>query len=151
MDSREERGRSGEKHRSYLFLSSILLLWNLWAFCADSFRNFWSPAAGSSGQGSSLAQPSSPTAGSVAAASPRAGPPSLRQEYLLGKRIDINKASKEEIAALPGISEAMAAAVVAARTRRGGFRSSDELLEVKGIKEKRLKKILPFLAGMKNN
>ncbi|MGE5248405.1 MAG: ComEA family DNA-binding protein [Verrucomicrobiota bacterium] len=151
MDSREERGRSGEKHRSYLVLSSILLLWHCVVFCTDSFRNLFPPAAGSSGRASSLAHPSSPAADAVAAATPRAGPPTLRQEYLLGKRIDINKASQEEIAALPGISEATAAAVVAARKRRGGFRSPDELLEVKGIKEKRLKKILPFLAGMKNN
>jgi competence ComEA-like helix-hairpin-helix protein len=73
------------------------------------------------------------------------------QKYLIGKRIDINTALKDEIKSLPGISEAMAAAVVAERERIGGFRSPEDLLRVKGIKEKRLKKILPFLVKMENN
>ena len=35
--------------------------------------------------------------------------------------------------------------------RLGRFRSPEDLLGVKGIKGKRLRKILPFLAGMQNN
>jgi competence protein ComEA len=76
---------------------------------------------------------------------------SARQEYLIGKRIDINIASAEELAGLPGISNATAAAVVAERERLGRFRSFEDLLHVKGIKRRRLKKILPFLATMENN
>jgi competence protein ComEA len=76
---------------------------------------------------------------------------SLRQRYLLGKRVDINRATAEEISELPGISDPVAAAVVAERARRGGFRSHRELLSVPGIKESRLEKILPFLAEMENN
>ena len=45
----------------------------------------------------------------------------------------------------------MAAAMVEARDRLGGFRSPEDLLGVKGIKEKRLQKILPFLSKMPNN
>ena len=76
---------------------------------------------------------------------------SIRQEYVLGKRLDINKASAEEIAELPGISGATAEGVVAERERVGRFRSPEELLRVKGIKKKRLQIILPFLAKMENN
>jgi len=63
----------------------------------------------------------------------------------------MNQATAEEISELPGISDEVAAAVVAERTRRGGFRSPRDLLSVQGIKERRLEKILPFLAEMENN
>jgi len=65
--------------------------------------------------------------------------------------VDINRAPVEEIAELPGISDPVAAAVVAERARRGGFRRYRDLLSVPGIKERRLEKILPFLAEMENN
>jgi competence protein ComEA len=87
----------------------------------------------------------------LSAESPRSGPLTIRQKYLLGKRIDINKASRSEISELPGISDKVAAAVVEERDRLGRFRSPEDLLGVKGIKEKRLQKILPFLAKMPNN
>jgi len=56
-----------------------------------------------------------------------------------------------EISELPGISDKVAAAVVEERNRLGQFRSPTDLLGVKGIKEKRLQKILPFLSKMPNN
>jgi competence ComEA-like helix-hairpin-helix protein len=87
----------------------------------------------------------------LAAESPRSGPLTIRQKYLLGKRIDINTASIPEISELPGISDSIAAAVVKERDRLGRFRSPVDLLGVKGIKEKRLQKILPFLSKMPNN
>ncbi|MBI5904379.1 MAG: helix-hairpin-helix domain-containing protein [Deltaproteobacteria bacterium] len=83
--------------------------------------------------------------------SARLGPLSLRQKYLLGKRIDINVATIEEISELPGISDVAARELVEERRRIGRFRSPEELLAVRGIKEKRLKKILPFLTGLPNN
>jgi competence protein ComEA len=69
----------------------------------------------------------------------------------LGKRVDINRATAAEISELPGISELVATAVVAERARKGGFRRHRDLLAVPGIKERRLEKILPFLAEMENN
>ncbi|HEX9191423.1 MAG TPA: helix-hairpin-helix domain-containing protein [Candidatus Deferrimicrobiaceae bacterium] len=65
--------------------------------------------------------------------------------------MDINQATAEEISELPGISDRMAAAVLAERARRGGFRRHRDLLSVPGIKERRLEKILPFLTEMENN
>ena len=82
---------------------------------------------------------------------PRRGTLSIRQRYLLGKRVDINKASLAEIRELPGISEEVADAVLAERNRIGTFRAPEDLLSVKGIKARRLQKILPFLAEMPNN
>jgi len=85
------------------------------------------------------------------AESPRSGPLTIRQKYLIGKRVDINHALLSEIAELPGISDAVAAALVEERDRLGGFRTPADLLGTKGIKRKRLKKLLPFLVIKANN
>jgi competence ComEA-like helix-hairpin-helix protein len=79
------------------------------------------------------------------------GPLTTKQKYLLGKRVDINKASLAEIEGLPGISYQVAESVVETRNRLGGFRRPEDLLQVKGIKEKRLNKLLPFLVKFPNN
>ncbi|MDI3318096.1 MAG: helix-hairpin-helix domain-containing protein [Bacillota bacterium] len=50
-----------------------------------------------------------------------------------GGRLDLNRATAEELDRLPGIGPARAQAIVALREARGGFRSVDELLEVRGI------------------
>jgi competence ComEA-like helix-hairpin-helix protein len=81
----------------------------------------------------------------------RVAPLTVRQRFLLGMRIDINRAGWEEIAGLPGISDKVARAVVETRERIGGFRRDSDLLLVKGIKEKRLKNILPFILELPNN
>jgi competence protein ComEA len=83
--------------------------------------------------------------------SPPAAPFTAKQNFLLGRRLDINKASLEEIGRLPGISRKVAESVVETRRRLGGFRKPEDLLRVKGIKEKRMKKILPFLVEFPNN
>jgi competence protein ComEA len=79
------------------------------------------------------------------------GPLTVRQKFLLGTRVDINLVDYKEISGLPGISDTVARAVVEEREKRGGFRRPEDLLSVRGIKEKRLKKILPFIAIFPNN
>ncbi|HEX2720494.1 MAG TPA: helix-hairpin-helix domain-containing protein [Candidatus Deferrimicrobium sp.] len=145
------REGSGGKRRAVLLLSLILLVWNV---CATAQRAAkvgllppidWidgSPDPPSASDNETAVRP---------AESPRSGPLTIRQKYLLGKRLDINKASVLEISELPGISDKIAAAVVEERDRLGRFRSHTDLLGVKGIKEKRLQKILPFLSKMPNN
>jgi len=78
-------------------------------------------------------------------------PLTVRQRFLLGRRVDINRAAYQEISGLPGISVSVARAVVEERKKRGAFRRPEDLLAVRGIKEKRLKKILPFIAIIHNN
>jgi len=144
-------GSSEKKGRAYLLLSLILLIWNTAAAARHEFAAFPPPepvpADRFTPSNNSSENPSAP----VARFSARLGPLSLRQKYFLGKRVDINKATAGEISELPGISDKVAAAVVEERTRRGRFRSPRDLLSVPGIKEKRLEKILPFLAKMENN
>ncbi|MBW7473758.1 helix-hairpin-helix domain-containing protein [Paenibacillus oenotherae] len=55
--------------------------------------------------------------------------------------IDINRASAEELDALPGIGAAKAAAIVKEREKNGRFRTVEDLLRVKGIGPKMLEKI----------
>jgi len=75
----------------------------------------------------------------------------VRQKFLLGERVDVNRAGIRELSGLPGISDPIARKIARERAERGGFRRPEDLLAVRGIKEKRLKKILPFIAIFPNN
>jgi len=54
-----------------------------------------------------------------------------------GALIDLNSATNAQLESLPGIGPALAGAIIAERDRRGGFRSINELREVRGIGEAR--------------
>ncbi len=73
---------------------------------------------------------------------PQAGRPTASGRSALGSspagpprpgRVDLNRASLEELEALPGIGPARAGAIVRWRGEHGSFRSVDGLLEVPGI------------------
>ncbi|HMG26291.1 MAG TPA: helix-hairpin-helix domain-containing protein [Acidimicrobiia bacterium] len=51
--------------------------------------------------------------------------------------VSLNSATQPELEALPGIGPTLAEAIIAERERRGGFRSVNELRDVRGIGEKR--------------
>ncbi len=59
--------------------------------------------------------------------------------------VNINTATPEQLELLPGIGEVRAKAVVAMRKQRGGFKSVEELTEVKGIGEAALERLRPFV------
>lgn len=61
-------------------------------------------------------------------------------------RVDINRATEEQLEEhLYGIGPALARRIVEYRNRHGGFRSVEELREVRGIGEKTLEKIRPHV------
>lgn len=61
------------------------------------------------------------------------------------KDVNINTADKEMLTLLPGIGPVTAEAIIAYRNTNGNFKSIDELTKVKGIGEKTLVKLKPFL------
>ncbi len=68
------------------------------------------------------------------------------QELLtLGLLVDVNAASAADLAAVPGIGPALAARIVDYRQEHGEFRKMEDLLEVKGVGEKSLDNLRPFL------
>lgn len=68
-----------------------------------------------------------------------------RKKIIAGFRINVNRATAGQLSLLPGISEETAENIVRYREREGGFSDFGDLLNVKGVKRKRLKKILPFI------
>ncbi len=59
--------------------------------------------------------------------------------------INLNSATMKELMKLPGIGEVLAERIIAKRKELGGFKSVEDLLEVKGIGEKKLAKIKPLV------
>lgn len=60
--------------------------------------------------------------------------------------VNVNTATLEELQLLPGIGESRAKALMDARKQRGGFKSTDELLDVRGIGEASLERMRPFVS-----
>jgi competence protein ComEA len=50
-----------------------------------------------------------------------------------GSLLDLNRATKQELQALPGVGPVLAGRIVAYRDSVGGFRKVDDLMGVKGI------------------
>ncbi len=60
-------------------------------------------------------------------------------------RLDINTATKVQLMELPGIGETIAERILNFRDQNGMFSSTDELLNVAGIGEKKLQEIEPYI------
>ncbi|MCK9210966.1 MAG: helix-hairpin-helix domain-containing protein [Ignavibacteriaceae bacterium] len=59
--------------------------------------------------------------------------------------LNLNKASLDQLTTLPGIGNKTAEQILAYRNRVGTIKSLDELLNVKGIGEKKISKLKSFL------
>ncbi len=134
-----------------LILTLIVLVWNVFASTAFLLRADAPHGTETPAVDSMPVPPAVPRTAPVLPSPMPTASFTVRQRYLLGEKVDINRASPEEISLVPGISDEVAGAVVTERHRRGGFRRPEDLLHVRGIKDKKLKKILPFLAGFLNN
>ncbi len=75
----------------------------------------------------------------------RVGRMAASTRLALNLPIDANLATREELVLVPGIGDKTAEKIITARTQRGRFSRLEELMEVKGIKQKRLEKMRPYL------
>jgi len=62
-----------------------------------------------------------------------------------GKKININNALAGDLTALPGIGEVTAERIIEYREQKKGFKKIDELMNVKGIGEKKFAKIKDYI------
>ena len=60
--------------------------------------------------------------------------------------VSLNSASAGDLVKLPGIGKATAAKIIALRETKGRFSDVAELKEVRGISDKKIKKLSPYLA-----
>jgi competence protein ComEA len=71
----------------------------------------------------------------------------ISTQYLLANPLDINSATASELEGLPNIGPKTAERIIAYRTSNGRFRSVEELDNVKGIGEKTLAKLKPYVVA----
>ena len=71
--------------------------------------------------------------------------PALAVDKLSGV-VNVNTASADQLALLPGIGAARAREIIAARQQRGGFKRVEDLLAIKGIGETSLAKLRPYVS-----
>ena len=72
-------------------------------------------------------------------------PMDAAKRLALGIPVDVNRSTREELVLVPGIGGATAERILEQRGRAGSFRTLDDLLQVKGIGEKRFEKLRPYL------
>lgn len=61
------------------------------------------------------------------------------------QKVNINKAEAEELQTLPGIGPAYAERIIEWRNKNGPFKRIDQLLEIRGIGERRLEALKPLV------
>lgn len=69
-----------------------------------------------------------------------------RKDTKVPTKVSINKATYEELNALPNVGPSLANEILAYRERVGGFNSLNDLEQVKGVSEKILISILPYIS-----
>jgi len=63
--------------------------------------------------------------------------------------VNLNSATLDQLATLPGIGPKVAERILEYRTKNGGFKKIEELMNVKGIGEKSFLKIKPLVSVAK--
>jgi competence ComEA-like helix-hairpin-helix protein len=77
-------------------------------------------------------------------ASPLALAPALKEERAASP-ININTASVEELEKLPGIGRSLAGRIISYRQQYGRFRRPEHLMMVRGIGERRFRRLRPYI------
>jgi competence protein ComEA len=75
------------------------------------------------------------------------GPLSIRSLWILGRPIPVNQATAEDFDRLPGIGLGLAQRIIDYRKDNGPFSNLEDLMQVKGIKEKTFERVKPYLTA----
>ena len=67
------------------------------------------------------------------------------ERLALGMPLDINQATEDDLLLITGIGQATAEKILDLRSKLGRFRNIKQLMEIKGIKEKKLAEIRKYL------
>ncbi len=67
--------------------------------------------------------------------------------HMIDGKLNINAATAEELSLLPGIGDALADRIVSYREKAGGFTSTLELLNIKGIGNKQYEIIKDYITA----
>jgi len=70
-----------------------------------------------------------------------AGPAAEKESGAAGEKVNINTAGVDQLAELPGIGAKTAGAIVSYREEHGSFASIEQLMDVKGIGDKKFEVI----------
>ena len=76
---------------------------------------------------------------------PEFRPLSGRTALALGRKMDLNQASERDLSLLPGLGPVSARRIAADRMRRGPFSSPDDLVRVRGIGPRSVRKVRPWV------
>lgn len=70
----------------------------------------------------------------------------MAQETISGKgKVNLNRASKEELMTLPGVGESRAESIIQFRKEQGSFKNIEDIMQISGIKEALFEKIKDFI------
>jgi len=61
-------------------------------------------------------------------------------------KVNINTATVEQLQTLPGVGQKLAARILEYRQKSGGFKATQEIVNVKGLGEKNFQKIQGYLS-----
>ena len=75
---------------------------------------------------------------------------SSAERLALGMPLDMNQVTEDELLLITGIGQVTAQKILDLRDKLGRFRNIEQLMEIKGIKEKKLAKIRKYLYVEKN-
>jgi comEA protein len=71
--------------------------------------------------------------------------PKTKQELPSGTKININLAYATDLQSLPGIGEVMAERIIEYREQKKGFKKIEDIMNVKGIGDKKYEKIKDYI------